>query len=105
MMTSVVVLQIDEVVGLLENAGFVWALLLATWGVLSYSFLRRHRNGPKVGPTHQSGSTSFPLKPHMSEEDVFRILTTDRRIFRSSGFVRIRSLRVKLRVAWARSIR
>ena len=77
MMTSVVVLQIDEVVGLLENAGFVWALLLATWGVLSYSFLRRHRNGPKVGPTHQSGSTSFPLKPHMSEEDVFRILTTD----------------------------
>ncbi len=77
MMTSVVVLQIDEVVGLLENAGFVWALLLATWGVLSYSFLHRHRNGPKVGPTHQSGSTSFPLKPHMSEEDVFRILTTD----------------------------
>ncbi len=77
MMTSVVVLQIDEVVGVLENAGFVWALLIATWGALSYSFLRRHRNGPKVGPTHQSGSTSFPLKPHMSEEDVFRILTTD----------------------------
>jgi hypothetical protein len=77
MMTSVAVLQIDEVVGLLENAGFVWALLIATWGALSYSFLRRHRNGPKVGPTHQSGTTSFPLKPHMSEEDVFRILTTD----------------------------
>jgi hypothetical protein len=70
-------LQIDDVVSLLENAGFVWALLIATWGALSYSFFRRHRSGPKVGPTQQQGSASFSLKPRMSEEEVFRILTTD----------------------------
>jgi hypothetical protein len=76
-MTSVAVLQIDEIVGLLENASFVWALLIATWGALSYSLLRHHRNGPKVGPTHTEHGASFSLKPRMSEEDVFRILTTD----------------------------
>jgi hypothetical protein len=78
MMTSVVVLQIDEVVSLLANPSVLWAMLLATWGALSFSFLRRHKNGPKVGPTHTSGSaSSFSLKPRLSEEDVFRILTTD----------------------------
>ena len=71
------VLQIDEVVGLLVNPGFVWALLIATWGGLSYKFLRGRRSGPKVGPTHQQSSTSFPLKHGLSEEEVFRILTTD----------------------------
>jgi|SRR5215471_9907927 len=78
MMTSVVVLQIDEVVSLLGNPGVLWAMLLATWGALSFSFLRRHRNGPKIGPTHNSGpASSLGLKHGMSEEDVFRILTTD----------------------------
>lgn len=77
MMASPVVLQIDEVVSLLTNPGLLWALLVATWGGLSVSFLRRHRNGPKVGPTHQSGTSSFPLKHGLSEDEVFRILTTD----------------------------
>src|SRR6266567_916541 len=77
MLTDVSVLQFDGVFGLLENAGFLWALLIGTWGALSYSFLRRHRNGPKVGPTQVSGTTSFGLtKPRMSEEEIFRILTT-----------------------------
>ena len=78
-MMSSVFLQVDEIVGLLENPGFVWALLLGTWGAISLSFLRRHRGGPKVGPTPVShaGAASFSLKPRMSEEDVFRILTTD----------------------------
>jgi len=76
MMTSVV-LQIDEVVGLLANALFVWALLIGTWGALSYRFLRGRRNGPKVGATHQQSSTSFPLKHGLSEEEVFKILTSD----------------------------
>jgi hypothetical protein len=77
MMIASSVLQIDEVVGLLANAGFVWALLIATWGGLSYKFLRGRRNGPKVGPTHEQSSTSFSLKHGLSEEEVFRILTTD----------------------------
>lgn len=77
MMTTVVALQLEVVSGLLSNAGFLWALLISTWGAISYSFLRRHRNGPKVGPTPASGSASFSLKPRLSEEDVFRILTTD----------------------------
>src|SRR5438094_4628815 len=77
MLTDVSVLQFEGVFGLLENAGFLWALLIGTWGALSYSFLRRHRNGPKVGPTQVSGTTSFGLtKPRMSEEEIFRILTT-----------------------------
>ena len=77
MMTSVVALQIDEVVGLLANPGFLWTMLLATWGVVSLSFLRRRRKGPKIGPTQSSGAVSFSLtKPRLSEEEIFRILTT-----------------------------
>src|SRR5207247_2718094 len=77
MLTDVSVLQFDGFFGLLENAGFLWALLIGTWGALSYSFLRRHRNGPKVGPTQVSGTTTFGLtKPKMSEEEIFRIDTT-----------------------------
>jgi hypothetical protein len=77
MMIPSTVLQIDEVFGLLENAGFVWAMLIATWGVLSFRFFRGRRGGPKVGPTHQQSSASFPLKHGLSEEEVFKILTTD----------------------------
>lgn len=77
MMLSFASLQIDEVVGILENFVFVWALLIATWGAFSYRFLRGRRGGPKVGPTHQTGNTSFPLKHGLSEEEVFKILTTD----------------------------
>src|SRR5438046_9639110 len=77
MLTDVAVLQFEGVFGLLENAGFLWALLIGTWGALSYSFLRRHRNGPKVGPTQVSGTMSFGLtKPRMSEEEIFYIFTT-----------------------------
>lgn len=76
-MMAIAVLQIDEVVGLLGNPGVLWAMLLATWGALSFSFLRHRRNGPKVGPTQTTGSPGFSLKHGLSEEDVFRILTTD----------------------------
>src|SRR5207247_8526766 len=77
MLTDVAVLQFDGVFGLLENAGFLWALLIGTWGALSYSFLRRHRNGAKVGRTQVSGTTSFGVpKPGMSEEEIFRIRPT-----------------------------
>jgi hypothetical protein len=70
-------LQIDDVVGVLENVFVVWALLIATWGALSYRFFKGRQNGPKVGPTHQSSTANFPLKHGLSEEEVFRILTTD----------------------------
>src|SRR6266487_3563057 len=53
-MMTTVALQFDEVIGLLANAGFVWTLLLATWGAVSYSL----------------------TKPRLSEEEIFRILTT-----------------------------
>src|SRR5690348_3221677 len=74
---TTVVLQIDEVVSLLANVGFVWAVLLATWGAISYRFMRNRKKGPKVGPSHAAGAVSFPLtKPRLSEEEIFRILTT-----------------------------
>ena len=77
MMTTDMVLQIDEVVGLLANPGFLWTMLLATWGVVSLSFLRRRRKGPKIGPSQSPGAVSFSLtKPRLSEEEIFRILTT-----------------------------
>src|SRR6266487_1242587 len=53
-MMTTVALQFDEVIGLLANAGFVWTLLLATWGAVSYCL----------------------TKPRLSEEEIFRILTT-----------------------------
>ncbi len=77
MILSFASLQIDDVVGLLENAMIVWAMLIATWGILTFRFFRGRKNGPKVGPTHAQGSTSFPLKHGLSEEEVFKILTTD----------------------------
>ncbi len=74
---TTVALQFDEVIGLLANAGFVWTLLLATWGAVSYSFMRHRRHGPKVGPSQTAGAVSFSLtKPRLSEEEIFRILTT-----------------------------
>src|SRR2546422_10055201 len=81
-MMTTVALQFDEIVGLLANAGFVWTLLLATWGAVSYSFMRHRRHGPKVGPSQTAGAVSFSLtKPRLSEAEVFRILTrTDRNI-------------------------
>src|SRR5207244_4735035 len=76
-MMTTVALQFDEIVGLLANAGFVWTLLLATWGAVSYSFMRHRRHGPKVGPSQTAGAVSFSLtKPRLSEEEIFRILTT-----------------------------
>src|SRR5205809_6283986 len=76
-MMTTVALQFDEVIGLLANAGFVWTLLLATWGAVSYSFMRHRRDGPRVGPSQTAGAVSFSLtKPRLSEEEVFRILMT-----------------------------
>ena len=77
MMLEDATLQIEVLVGLLANASFVWALLIGTWGAISIRFFRGRRNGPKVGPTHTQSATSFPLKHGLSEEEVFRILTTD----------------------------
>src|SRR3989442_5803090 len=76
-MMTTVALQFDEVIGLLANAGFVWTLLLATWGAVSYSFMRHLRHWPKVGPSQTAGAVSFSLtKPRLSEEGIFRLLTT-----------------------------
>jgi hypothetical protein len=76
-MFGVVVLQAEVVVGLLGNAGFLWALLLSTWGGFSYYLLRRRHHGPKSGPSQTAGAVSFSLtKPRLSEEEIFRILTT-----------------------------
>ena len=76
-MVTTVALQFDEIIGLLANAGFLWTLLLATWGALSYSFMRHRKHGPKVGPSQTAGAVSFSLtKPRLSEEEIFRILTT-----------------------------
>src|SRR5947207_13261124 len=76
-MMTTVALQFDEIVGLLANAGFVWTLLLATWGAVSYSFMRHRRHGPKVGPSQTARAVSFSLtKPRLSEQEILRILTT-----------------------------
>src|SRR5947209_18912656 len=76
-MMTTVALQFDEVIGLLANAGFVWTLLLATWGAVSYSFMRHRRHGPKVGPSQTAGAVSFSLtQPRLAEEEIFGILTT-----------------------------
>jgi hypothetical protein len=76
MLTTTVALQLEVIVGLLANAGFLWTLLLATWGAVSFSFMRHRRHGPKVGPS-TAGAVSFSLtKPRLSEEEIFRILTT-----------------------------
>ncbi len=70
-------LQIEVVVGLLTNTWFLLSLLITTWGGMFYWFIHRGRDGPKTGPTPPAGSVNFPLgKSRMSEEDIFRILTT-----------------------------
>src|SRR5438132_12336250 len=75
-MMTTVALQFDEIVGLLANAGFVWTLLLATWGAVSYSFMRHRRHGPKVGPSQTAGAVSlFLTKPGLSEEGSPLMLT------------------------------
>lgn len=74
MMTQIV-LQVDEIAGLLGNAVFLWALLAGSW--ISWLFLRRRHHGPKTGPSQSAGAVSFSLtKPRLSEEEIFRILTT-----------------------------
>ncbi len=76
MLTTTVALQFEVIVGLLANAGFLWALLVATWGAVSISFMRHRKHGPKVGPS-TAGAVNFSLtKPRLSEEEIFRILTT-----------------------------
>src|SRR5437667_10127734 len=72
----VMTLQFEDIVGLLGNPTFLWSLLAATWGVISYRIIRRRRHGPKTGPTQASGAVSFMTKPSLSEEEIIRILTT-----------------------------
>ncbi len=69
-------LQIEVIVGLFTNSLFLVSALFATWGVMAYRFLRRRNHGPKAGPTHHAGTVNFPLRPKLSEEEIFRILTT-----------------------------
>jgi len=72
----VVELQIEVIVALFTNSLFLLSALFATWGVMGYRWLRGRNGGPKTGPTHAVGSVNFPLKPKLSEEEIFRILTT-----------------------------
>ena len=70
-----VLLQFDEIIALLGNSVVLWGLLAGSW--ISWIFLRRRRHGPKTGPTQSAGAVSFSLtKPRLSEEEIFRILTT-----------------------------
>jgi hypothetical protein len=70
-------LQIENIIGLLGNPTFLWSILAATWGGIGYRMIRRRRHGPKTGPSQASGAVSFSLtKPRLSEEEIFRILTT-----------------------------
>lgn len=70
-------LQIEVIVGLLTNTWFLVTLLASTWAGMFYWFVHRRHDGPKTGPTPPAGSVNFPLgKSRMSEEDIFRILTT-----------------------------
>jgi hypothetical protein len=70
-------LQFEDIIGLLGNPTFLWSILAATWGVIGFKSIRRRRHGPKVGPTQAQGAVSFSLtKPRLSEEEIFRILTT-----------------------------
>src|SRR5438046_10669071 len=99
-MMTTVALQFDEIVGLLANAGFVWTLLLATRGAVSYSFMRHRRHGPKVGPSPTAGAVSVSLtKPRLLEEEIFRILTTTET---SSQIVRIWKAPTTARGIWKR---
>ncbi|HZY46471.1 MAG TPA: hypothetical protein VFE96_01625 [Candidatus Bathyarchaeia archaeon] len=72
-----VTLQFEGIISLLFNPAIVWSLLVATWGAMGLGAIRRRRHGPKVGPTQSPGAVSFSLtKPRLSEEEIFRILTT-----------------------------
>ncbi len=69
-------LQIEVLVNLFSNSLFLLSALIATWGLMGLRWFRRRGDGPKTGPTHAIGSVNFPLKPKLSEEEIFRILTT-----------------------------
>ncbi len=69
-------MQIEVVVGLFTNTWVLLALLISSWGGMFYWVVHRRRGGPKSGPTPVAGSVNFPGKSKMSEEDIFRILTT-----------------------------
>jgi hypothetical protein len=67
----------DPVFDLLSNIMFVWSILVASWGSFIFLLLHHRNHGPKVGPTQAAGGVSFSLtKPRLSEEEIFRILTT-----------------------------
>ncbi len=68
-------LQVEVVESLFTNVWFLLSLLFATWGGMGLWTLRRRSHGPKVGPT-PAGSVSFPGRQRLSEEEIFRILTT-----------------------------
>src|SRR2546426_34381 len=70
-------LQIEVIVQLFTNSLFLLSALIATWGVMGFRWLRRRDHGPSTGPTHATGTVNFPLKPKLSEEEIFRILTTN----------------------------
>ncbi len=70
-------LQIEVIVELFTNSLFLLSALVATWGVVGFRWLRRRGHGPSTGPTHATGTVNFPLKPKLSEEEIFRILTTN----------------------------
>ncbi len=68
-------LQIEVIVGLFTNSVFLLSALFATWGVMAFRFVRGRNHGPKSGPTH-AGTVNFPPRQKLSEEEIFRILTT-----------------------------
>jgi hypothetical protein len=73
----IVTLQFEDIIGLLGNPAFLWSMLAASWGVMGFKSIRRRKHGPKTGPSQASGAVSFSLtKPRLSEEEIFRILTT-----------------------------
>lgn len=69
-------LQFEVIIGLLGNPTVLWSILVATWGAMGLGAIRRRKHGPKVGPTQAPGAVSFMTKPRLSEEEIFRILTT-----------------------------
>jgi len=72
----VVELQIEVIVGLLTNSIFLLSALITTWGGMVFWHFRKRNHGPKVGPTPPAGNVSFSLRSKLSEEEIFRILTT-----------------------------
>ena len=68
-------LQIEVLVGLFTNSVFLVSALFATWGVMAFRWIRGRNHGPKAGPT-PAGNVNFPGRAKLSEEEIFRILTT-----------------------------